>query len=362
MDSMTSRDRIVAALEGQPVDHPPFCPFLAYVWQSWPKEIQDPGQLEFHRWAGADPLWRGAVGTVVVDAKDTTTQTREADGQVFTETVCPVGRLRSVAVRSAEGNTCFLVEHPLKTEEDYKVQIWIEEHTESRYTPVYADEFLAQDGREGLALGMLIPRCKSAFQSLIEHHVGTEKLTYDLCDFPDTVTALWRAMADNDLKAVRLAADSPYDYFITWEDSSTQNYSPAQYEQFIGAEIRQWCAILRQHGKRYVQHACGHVRDLAARMKADGVHAIESVASPPTGNIALRDLRAVAGSKFGIVGGIEPTELLRRSPEKLVPYVEQVLADGAGGPFVLANADSCPPGVPPGKFKLIAQVARGFPP
>ena len=30
---MTSKERILAALAGQPVDHIPFCPFLAYVWE-----------------------------------------------------------------------------------------------------------------------------------------------------------------------------------------------------------------------------------------------------------------------------------------------------------------------------------------
>ena len=61
---MTSKERIVAALHNQPVDRIPFSPFLAYVWESFPKEIQDAGQLAFHHAIGADPLWRGAPGAV----------------------------------------------------------------------------------------------------------------------------------------------------------------------------------------------------------------------------------------------------------------------------------------------------------
>ncbi len=45
--------------------------------------------------------------------------------------------------------------------------------------------------------------------------------------------------------------------------------------------------------------------------------------------------------------------------EELGPYVESVIEDARGGPFVLANSDSCPPGVTVEKFKLVAQVARG---
>jgi hypothetical protein len=44
---------------------------------------------------------------------------------------------------------------------------------------------------------------------------------------------------------------------------------------------------------------------------------------------------------------------------ELGAYVEQVIADGQGGPFVLANSDSCPPGVTVEKLKRVADIARG---
>ena len=40
---MTSKERIVAALNGEPVDRIPFSPFLAYVWGYFPKDVQDVG-------------------------------------------------------------------------------------------------------------------------------------------------------------------------------------------------------------------------------------------------------------------------------------------------------------------------------
>ena len=55
---MTSKERIIAALNGDEVDHIPFSPFLAYVWESFPEKIQEEGQLAFHHLVGADPLWR----------------------------------------------------------------------------------------------------------------------------------------------------------------------------------------------------------------------------------------------------------------------------------------------------------------
>ena len=358
--SLSAHDRLVAALAGEPVDHLPFSPFLAYVWESFPKSIRDAGQLAFHHRIGATPLWRGAPCPVrELPLAGVEVIPRQSGRDTLIETRTPVGTLYEVKRRSHDGNTDFLIEHPLKTEADFRTQLWIEEHTvyEVDLSPVR--EHLAGDGREGLSIGMLLPRGKSAYQMMVEHYVGTEELVYALADFPKTVETLWSAMVANDLKAAQLAMETGfYAYYLTWEDSSTQNYAPSQYQRYIASEIQQWCTLLDTNGMAYIQHACGHVRHLLMPMKASGVMGIESISPPPTGNITIREARDLLGSDVAIIGGIEPTRFLSLSPAELGPYVEQVIADGRGGPFVLANSDSCPPGVTLEKFELVARMAR----
>ena len=355
---MTSKERLIAAIEGNDIDHIPFSPNLAYLWEHFPDDIQKKGQLDFLKMIGADPLWRGAPCPVKeilpeMDKKEFVENDRKVT--VFST---PVGQLRLGYMKSDHGNTEFLVEHPLKTENDYKVQMWIEENTKFEYDPEPVKEHFKGEGREGLSLGMLLPRSKSAFQHLVEHLAGTEELVYALMDFPETVTMLWEKMVENNLKAAKIAAAADYDYFITWEDSSTQNYSPTQYKQYISSEIQQWCKILKEHDKKYIQHACGHVKDLVLQMKMDGVFAVESISPPPTGNIEIKDAREKVGSDFGIIGGIEPTKFLHYDTNQLGKYVEQIIKEGKGGPFILGNSDSCPPGVTIEKFKLVADIAR----
>jgi uroporphyrinogen-III decarboxylase len=360
---MTSKERIAAAMQGEEVDHVPFSPFLAYVWEYFPQEIQDLGQLAFHQRLGADPLWRGAPCPVkAIAPAEMENRNSQDKGRWAMDIVTPVGTLHQAWASSETGNTSFLIEHPLKTEADYKIQLWIEEHTKLEYDATWVKEHFAGEGREGLSLGMLIPRAKSAFQTLVESLAGTEELIYALADYPDTVEALWRTMVARDIEAVKLAAQSEYDYFITWEDSGTQNYSPAQYDTYIGSEIGEWCNILAECGKYYAQHACGHVAALVGRMKAHGVHSVESIAAPPTGNISIREARKVIGANMGIIGGIEPVHFLQLSESQLKPYVEAVIAEASGGPFVLANSDSCPPGVSVEKFELVAEIARNTKP
>jgi len=177
-------------------------------------------------------------------------------------------------------------------------------------------------------------------------------------DYPVVVEELYQVMVENDLKAVRLAIEADYDYFLTWEDSGTQNYSPTQYARFIASEIGQWCDILAQSGKRYIQHACGNVKALVGRMRDHGTYGVESLPTPPTGDVSIAEARQMVGDGFAIIGGIEPTHFLNLSEQELGTYVEKVIAEGQGGPFVLANSDSCPPGVTVEKFRIAADVAR----
>jgi hypothetical protein len=359
---MTSAQRLVAAIEGQPLDHIPFSPFLAYVWESFPAEIQAEGRLAFHHRIGADPLWRGAPCPVQAIAPEVEVVRRDEGEHIVEETFTPVGTLRREWLRTREAGdqTAFLVRHPLHTPADYRAQMWIEEHTRMELDLTAVQVHLEGEGAEGLSIGMLIPRGKSAFQSLIEHYAGTEELQYALADFPETVEALWQVMVAKDLDAARLALQAPYRYFLTWEDSGTQNYSPRQYDRYIGSEIGQWCALLAQENKRYIQHACGHVRDLVLRMKQHGAHAVESISPPPTGNVTIAEARAQVGSDFGIIGGIEPTAFLNLSEDELAPYTRRTIREGLGGPFILANSDSCPPGVTVAKYALVAEIARNW--
>ena len=57
--SMTSHERLLAALRGQETDRMPWSPFLAYWWEDQPQAVQDRGQIWFLKEIGADALLRG---------------------------------------------------------------------------------------------------------------------------------------------------------------------------------------------------------------------------------------------------------------------------------------------------------------
>ena len=238
--SMTSHERLLAALRGRETDRIPWSPFLAYWWEDQPQAVQDRGQIWFLKEIGADALLRGfktpftnsdACGIekypsfcLPFDGCEVR-RTARAD-RLHVEFETPVGNLSLLARTSSVANSQFVTEHPVKRREDYKILGYLIEHMriEPDYGPIAAE--IAEVGDDGLSVPLISPFQKTPFQALIEHFVGTERLIYDLQDFPEEVEALLAVMSERALEAVRIAAASPAEAFITWEDSSTTNVSP----------------------------------------------------------------------------------------------------------------------------------------
>ena len=369
---MTSRERLLAALRGQDVDRLPWSPFLAYWWEHQPKEMQDRGQILFFRELGADALLRGfttpfscsdlwgqsSYNTFSQRIPNCEVRRSEFgdDVRVWFET--PVGTLTQLGRRSEMGNTRFLVEHPVKRQEDYKILSYIVERMVivPDYTAV--ENEIATVGDDGLSVPLLSPFGKTPFQSLVEHFVGTEQLVFDLMDYPGEVEALLAVMSARAEEAVRIAAASPAEAFITWEDSSTTNVSPALFRRYIFPQMKRWAEIVHDADKLLLHHACGHLKALLPIIAEEGVDAVESLSPPPTGNVEIWDAQAVLGQKTGLIGGIEPVHFLNLNLLGLRVYIEELLERMDHRRWILANSDSCPPGVTQEKFRLVTEIIR----
>jgi len=59
-----------------------------------------------------------------------------------------------------------------------------------------------------------------------------------------------------------------------------------------------------------------------------------------------------------LIGGIEPTVFLNSTLDELEAYVYELINNMKGSRFVLANSDSCPPGVSIEKFRLVTDIVR----
>ena len=370
--NMTARERLLAALRGQEVDRIPWSPFLAYWWEHQPKDFQDRGQFWFLQEIGADPLLRGFATpfsssdvhgvkyyeTFQNPIRDCEMRREEKGDDWYIQYVTPVGTLSVVARYSVAGNTRFVVEHPVKRREDYKVLSYIIERMiiEPDYAPI--QRAIDEMGENGLYMPLISPFLKTPFQALIEHFVGTQQLMYDLMDYPEEVEALLAVMSERAMEAVQIAVESPAEAFITWEDSSTTNVSPSLFARYIAPDLNRWGQVVHAAGKLLLHHACGHVRALLPIMAQETVDMIESLSPPPTGNVEIWEAQEVLGSRVGVIGGIEPTHFLNLNMRSLREYVETLLDRINPRHYILANSDSCPPGVSIEKFRLVTEIVQ----
>ncbi len=362
LSTMTSHERLLACLRGQPVDRLAWSPFLAYWWEHQPAEFQQMGQPWFFKEIGADALLRGfatAFSTSYNHNGCSMVETRTGD-LLRCEYHTPIGSLLAQSRYSPDGRTIFIFDHPVKTAHDFEILAYLASHIQILPDPAAVAQPIDALGQDGLFVALISPFGKTPFQHMVEYWVGTAEMAYALADFPAQVEACLTVMSEKALEAVRISVDSPAQAFITWEDSSTTNVSPRLFERYIVPDLNRWGREVHRAGKLLLHHACGHVRALMKSIASEEIDSLESLSPPPTGNIEIWEAQAQLPAHIGVIGGIEPVNLLTLNPLEFDRYVETLLDRVNPTRYILANSDSCPPGVSIDRFKRITQIARSW--
>lgn len=367
---MTNKERLLNAIAGKEIDRTPWAPFLIYWWESQPQEVRDRGELAMYRTVGADPLIRGHYPTHKADDpyRDLFLVNTEFRNCTVTESVCGREKLRRYETRvgtleckyktDPSSNTWFLVEHPLKTCEDYKTLQFIMEN--AVLTPAYEgfESLVREYGDEVLIAPRLVPGFKTAFQAMIEHWAGTYGMIDMLDEEPELVEETLDAIREVNRRSAKICSESNAEVFISFEDSSTTNYSPAMYEEYVLPELNEWCDILHRENKLLIQHACGHIKALLPIIAKSKIDCLESVTPLPTGNVTMAEVAAALPKRISIIGGIDPMLMLSRDWEPLEQYARELLTTMKGRSFILSNSDSCPPGVKLEHLQNLSKLVR----
>lgn len=358
--NMTHKERILNAMRGKETDRVPWSPFLAYYWEHLPLDIQNSGQLPYLLEMGADPLLRGFLQLFKTSINNCTVTEKINGHKKYEIFETKVGTLTKEYTYSDNAQSWFLTGHPVKDEEDFKVLQYMTENTVVFENIKPFEEEYRLIGENGLHLPLLGVYGKTAFQSMVEQWCGTVDLVYALYDFPEVVEECLAVMYEKDLETVKISCKSSAEGFIFWEDSSTTNISPDMFSKYTAPEINQWGKVIHEHDKLLVHHACGHLKDLLPLMAKTEIDIIESISPPPTGNIEIRDAIKLLPEHIGIIGGIEPTFIENCSLDMLEKKVHDLIGTMRGKRFVLANSDSCPPGVSYEKFTLVSDIVKNL--
>lgn len=358
-DEITPKQRLLWSIEGKETDRIAWSPFLTYYWENLPEEIQRGGQFSYLQELGADPLLRGVCHLYDPEYHGCEVRTTEKGKKRQISYETPIGTLREEYTLSENANSWFLTKHPVCTEEDFRVLQYIFERVELKGNLEPFQELWKTVGDGGLVAPVFGVFEKTPFQMLVEHWCGTIDLTYALYDFPEVVEECLAVMEKKAVEVAEMSADTEAEAFIFWEDSSTTNISPAYFEKYTAPMIRKWGEIIHDRGKYLLHHACGHIRDLLPLMNRTPVDMIESISPPPTGNIDLEEAFTLLDADKGLIGGIEPTFFENCTMAELEERVDYLCRMAGKRKFILANSDSCPPGVSYEKLRAVGQMIKG---
>lgn len=347
---MTHRERIWAAIRGEPMDRIPWAP----RWELWYEAAKRDGRLpgKYRGWSFFDvtrdvrmgikgnrgPLYRSEWCGVEV-------RVRTKGDETLTEYETPVGTVSTLfritpdlerqGVRGRE------LGHMIERQEDYGPVLFIVEHTRLIPTP---EEFLAYEesiGEDGVAMAES-GDCPA--HRIMREFTGYQSFYYELCDHPHQIEELIEALTEQGEQILQLAVESPAQIIRHDGNYDAQLTPPPIYEKFFLDWFQHFTDTLHAAGKVISTHTDGHNDGLMELILESGFDIAEAFTPPPMTRISVAEARALWGDRITIWGGIASTMMSVSMPEEeFEAHVRQVLREAAPGDhFILGTGDNVP--------------------
>lgn len=219
-------------------------------------------------------------------------------------------------------------EHYLKSPEDYRIlRSYFEAQTfAADHARVARDLERVQD--KGILIEGGGPA--SPLYALIQSYAGIERFTFDLCDAPAEVERTMSVMVETACRWYAEAAKTKCDAIRCTEDLDTKLISPAMFRQYAVPALKEYARICHEHGKLFVLHMCGHIRDLLTDIRATTVDALHCLTPPPTGNTPISFAKEVLQPHTAAMVRFDPHVLLNGNEEDINKAVSGILREANG--------------------------------
>jgi hypothetical protein len=368
---MSTRERVLAVLDGRPVDRLPFLDRLE-AWHAThrragtlPERFARLSLIDLHRAVGMGqqrfvvPYALRLRGVEVLSTFNGERHARQTDpvvlefpgmwdmvptdrpGITVTELRTPVGKLRLsqelLAEGVASGTAPYLKEHLIKQPADYVTAGWIIEHAE--FVPCY-DRVAAEEaviGGDGYVVPLLhrIP-----FQQVLLEYLGEAPLFYALHDDRPAVERLLGALDRQLQEILARLADFSVRYVEFPDNLHGTMTNPKLFQRYCLGAYQRYCGSLHRQGKRVGSHTDGDVKPLLGLLRESGLDVCESVSPFPLTSITFDEVwQAWRGGPL-VWGGIPSPLLEARTPyAEFEAWIDRLLERIGGAPIILGVGD-----------------------
>ena len=360
-DTMTPRERWLAAVSLQPVDRLPFWP---KIFESYPRAQEAPffdmPIPAIHQWIGSDqhislmPCYREVRTHTVVE---TVTQGYMRKTTYRTPHAC----LEGIDHFDVDSQSWHPVSFPVQKAED--IGVLTEIYADCRVEPdpeklAEATAWVQQIG-DGASTWSVIG--ESPMMNWVEYEAGVKNAHFFLADYRQDVEALFAAHHRVLLRRAEIMADkAPTDFLYMIENTSTTLISPQQFRTYCQRHLTDYGRVVQAAGRQLIFHMCGHLKALLPDLASLPGSAFEAFTSPTLGNTTLLDGRTAMPDKC-LIGGTNAV-LWTRPTEEIIATLEQdlgALPHHRG--IVVTSAGVMPPLAKPEVIKAVADWVRAYP-
>ncbi|NIM96001.1 MAG: hypothetical protein GTO18_20060 [Anaerolineales bacterium] len=380
---MSGRERILAALQGQPIDRIPFVPLIdIYTLLDMPSEVQGAlqeasskgywqGILQASRAIGCDIMLRHVDVTTTISAKaphlqgfgefqDPVQVSSRMDGSLLIETLeTPVGTLKGTwGSTDAHGWIPHPIKHLVNDHEELKIFQYAVEHLSNEAPAPDYENFLDAEnevGDEGIATTSFL---NTPLMHMIETVWGLENTYYLLHDYPEEVEEILDRLHQAQRLIVERIADSPAKVVIEYENTSSTLLSPEIFRKYCLPYLNKYADLLRSADKIYLVHMCGKLHSFIEDFVDARFDGIADISPKPTGDLDLDEATASLPGKT-IIGGIDANTFISQDFKDVETQVADLITRIK--PFrgvLLGSADTAPRGTRVETFRLIQHLVN----
>jgi hypothetical protein len=346
---MSHKARLLTAAHRQPVDKLPFGARID-VWYNYhaghdslPEKYRGWNMVEILRDQGAGAqvrhlrIWK-------VEYDDLELITHEDPPYTTREWRTPVGTVTQKTVfRPEEGPwIVYEIDHPFKSEKDYRAIEYILEHTRLVPDPGEYLEKRAMMGEQGIIVtGMDL---YSPMQQVMRYWLGYEVFFYELHDHPSRVERLYDLETALARKKLELLAASPIEIPAICGNWSDEFHTPV-FKKYFAPWLREASDYLHAAGKLTQVHIDGEMKRLIPLFLDTGVDVGEAWSPAPMTRVTTAELREAWGDKVTVWGGIpavlfEPGQYSDREFDDYVINLFREVAPGRS--FIVGMGDNLP--------------------
>ncbi|QIB57476.1 uroporphyrinogen decarboxylase family protein [Blautia producta] len=397
---MTPKERILAALNGQPTDTLPFIPRLD-IWYNANagngtlpapyqhatlremvddlgfgyhaiipdfKDFTDPEQGDLDVGLGIYHLKKHPYRIKLHNVKRT--HERSGDGILKVKYKTPKGDITTTVVHSQDmkrnGITLYVIkEHAIKSKDDYPAMKYIFDNMEvipdyDNYTH-FQQDFI---GDRGVAVA-LSAMWASPGHYLIKELMAFDTYYYEQYDNPDEMNEFIEQITPFCSKLFDAALNSPAEVILSGANYDTSFTAPSMFEEYIMPALKEQSDRAHARGKFLATHTDGENTGLMELYLRSGFDIADSICPAPMTKISLEDTRRMFGHTCTVWGGIPSISVLEDSMNDLTfkRFVEEKFENlGRGDHLILSVADTVPPAAKFDRILYLQKKAMEFGP